>query len=93
MLYQEISFIDPSDNPPGRSQPTQDHTEAPPLWSFTPLEISPPQRLFVDYKQTNWDTPLPLVEFAVNNHHHSATQQTPFYLNFGFSSQDTLFLL
>ena len=41
-------------------------------------------RLFIDYKQTNWDTLLPLVEFAVNNHKHSATQHSPFFLNFGF---------
>src|SRR5262249_36640008 len=40
-------------------------------------------RFWVDYKQTNWDLLLPLVEFAINNNKHSATQHTPFFLNFG----------
>ena len=40
-------------------------------------------RFLVDYKQTNWDSLLPIVEFAINNHKQASTQHTPFYLNFG----------
>ena len=40
-------------------------------------------RFWVNYKQTNWDLLLPLVEFAINNHKHASTQHTPFFLNYG----------
>ena len=40
-------------------------------------------RFWVDYKQTNWDTLLPIVEFSINNHRSASTGFTPFYLNYG----------
>ena len=40
-------------------------------------------RLFVNERQDNWNSLslLPLAEFAYNNHVHSSTQQTPFFLD------------
>jgi transposase InsO family protein len=38
-------------------------------------------RVFVNERQHNWDELLPMVEFQYNNHVHSGTQQTPFYLD------------
>ena len=40
-------------------------------------------RLFVNERQDNWNSLLPLAEFAYNNHVHSSTQQTPFFLDTG----------
>ena len=40
-------------------------------------------RVFVSERQDNWHELLPLAEFAYNNHIHSSTQFTPFYLNTG----------
>jgi transposase InsO family protein len=40
-------------------------------------------RFLVDYRQTNWDLLLPIVEFSINNHRSQSTQHTPFYLNYG----------
>ena len=41
-------------------------------------------RNYCDQAQTYWDEHLPIVEFAINNSTSSATEQTPFYLNYGF---------
>jgi hypothetical protein len=38
-------------------------------------------RVFVNERQDDWDELLPMTEFQYNNHVHSRTQQTPFYLN------------
>jgi transposase InsO family protein len=38
---------------------------------------------FVNEQQINWDTLLPLGEFAYNNHVHSSTQHSPFFLDMG----------
>jgi hypothetical protein len=38
-------------------------------------------QLFVNECQDNWNSLLPLAEFAYNNHVHSSTQQTPFFLD------------
>ena len=38
-------------------------------------------QLFVNEHQDNWNSLLPLAEFAYNNHVHSLTQQTPFFLD------------
>ena len=40
-------------------------------------------RLFVSERQDDWDTLLPLSEFAYNNHVHSMMQRSPFFLNMG----------
>ena len=40
-------------------------------------------RLFVNECQDNWNSLIPLAEFAYNNHVHSLTQQTPFFLDTG----------
>jgi hypothetical protein len=39
--------------------------------------------IFVSKWQNDWDTLLPLGEFAYNNHIHASTQHTPFFLNTG----------
>jgi hypothetical protein len=39
--------------------------------------------VFVNECQDNWDELLPMAEFQYNNHVHSGTQQTPFYLDSG----------
>src|SRR5882724_7343356 len=38
-------------------------------------------RVFVNECQDDWDELLPTAEFQYNNHIHSSTQQTPFYLD------------
>lgn len=40
-------------------------------------------RIFVNERQNDWDTLLPLGEFAYNNHVHSATQHSPFFVDTG----------
>jgi hypothetical protein len=39
--------------------------------------------VFINECQDNWDKLLPMAEFQYNNHVHSRTQQTPFYLDSG----------
>ena len=40
-------------------------------------------QVFMNEQQNDWDTLLPLGEFAYNNHIHSSTQHSPFFvLNF-----------
>jgi hypothetical protein len=40
-------------------------------------------RLFVSERQDDWVDLLPMAEFQYNNHIHSSTQQTPFFLDSG----------
>ena len=40
-------------------------------------------RKFVNHRQTNWDTKLSAVEYAINDSKHSATGFTPFQLDTG----------
>lgn len=40
-------------------------------------------RHYIDPTQTNWDTLLPLVEFAINDSHHESINAVPFVLNYG----------
>jgi hypothetical protein len=40
-------------------------------------------RIFVSKRQNDWDTLLPLGKFAYNNHIHTSTQHTPFFLDMG----------
>jgi len=48
-------------------------------------------RHFVTADQTNWDTLLPMVEFAINNSHHESIKTTPFLLNYGRTPKTPLF--
>jgi len=47
-------------------------------------------QLFVNKRQDNWNSLIPLAEFAYNNHVHSSTQQTPFFLDTGRHPPDGL---
>src|SRR5277367_5976491 len=40
-------------------------------------------RIFVSFRQNNWKEWLSLAEFSYNDSAHAATQQTPFFLNYG----------
>jgi hypothetical protein len=40
-------------------------------------------RIFMSYKQDDWDELLPAAEFAYKNHVHSSTQQVPFMTDTG----------
>ena len=40
-------------------------------------------RHYVHADQTDWDSWLPMIEFAINNSWHSSITNTPFFLNFG----------
>lgn len=48
-------------------------------------------RNYCDTSQSNWDEHLPLIEFAINNSASSATQQSPFYLNYGYHPRTPAF--
>jgi hypothetical protein len=39
--------------------------------------------VFINKHQDDWDTLLPLAKFTYNNHTHSVTQHTPFFINTG----------
>jgi hypothetical protein len=39
--------------------------------------------IFISERQNDWDTLLPLTEFAYNNQVHTATQHSPFFLDMG----------
>lgn len=41
-------------------------------------------RAYVNYQQDDWTDWLPLAEFAYNNSRQSSTEQSPFFLNYGF---------
>ena len=43
--------------------------------------------LFVGERQDDWANLLPMAEFQYNNHIHSSTQQTPFFLDLGLHLQ------
>ena len=40
-------------------------------------------RNYTNYRQDNWDTLLPLVEFIYNDHINASTKKTPFEANYG----------
>jgi hypothetical protein len=41
-------------------------------------------RLFVNHRQSNWASLLPLAEFTYNNSVNTSTGRTPFYANYGY---------
>ena len=41
-------------------------------------------RAYVNVHQTNWDKYLPFLEFAYNNSVQASTNETPFFLNYGY---------
>ncbi|MBW0506917.1 hypothetical protein O181_046632 [Austropuccinia psidii MF-1] len=43
--------------------------------------------MYVSYHQHNWNTWLPLAEFAFNNSDHSSTKQSPFFTVYGRDPQ------
>jgi transposase InsO family protein len=47
-------------------------------------------RHFTNAQQTNWDTLLPMVEFAINNAKHASSGFTPFFLNYGLHPKTPL---
>ncbi|MBW0579836.1 hypothetical protein O181_119551 [Austropuccinia psidii MF-1] len=44
-------------------------------------------RMYVSYHQDDWNTWLPLAEFAYNNSDHSSTKQSPFFTVYGRDPQ------
>ena len=42
---------------------------------------------FVDHRQSNWASLLPLAEFSHNNHAHSATKVSPFFALYGYNPE------
>jgi hypothetical protein len=50
-------------------------------------EIEQYLRMFVDYHQTNWPEWLALAEFSYNNKIQTSTRVSPFYANYGYTSQ------
>ncbi|MBW0493674.1 hypothetical protein O181_033389 [Austropuccinia psidii MF-1] len=43
--------------------------------------------MYVSYHQDNWNTWLPLAEFAYNDSDHSSTKQSPFFTVYGRDPQ------
>ncbi|MBW0547437.1 hypothetical protein O181_087152 [Austropuccinia psidii MF-1] len=43
--------------------------------------------MYVSYHQDDWNTWLPLAEFAYNNSYHSSTKQSPFFTVYGRDPQ------
>lgn len=50
-------------------------------------EIEQYLRVFSNYRQENWAELLPIAEFALNSRVHSATAQSPFFLNYGYNPE------
>ena len=49
----------------------------------TNQELEQYLRMFISQRQDDWVDWLPMAEFTHNNNMHSATKQTPFFLNSG----------
>ena len=47
-------------------------------------------RMYCDFQQTDWASPLPMAEFSYNNSQHPATTLSPFYANYGFHPRMSL---
>ena len=39
---------------------------------------------YINYQQDDWVNYLPTAQFAFNNAKHTATQETPFFANYGY---------
>ena len=50
-------------------------------------------RAFVNHRQNNWDSLLPLCEFAINSSQQASTGHTPFFLNYGLNPRAPMDLL
>jgi hypothetical protein len=46
-------------------------------------EVEKYLRAFINYRQDDWDEWLEIAEFSYNDHPHSATKETPFFINYG----------
>ena len=51
--------------------------------------LEPSLRQYCNYEQDNWYDLLRLAEYAYNNSATTATQMSPFYINYGFHPQTT----
>ncbi|KAG5728454.1 hypothetical protein E4T56_gene19018 [Termitomyces sp. T112] len=51
--------------------------------AYHPQSVEQYLRLFCNERQDDWDELLPDAEFQYNNHVHSSTQMTPFFLDTG----------
>jgi hypothetical protein len=65
------------------STTTAYHPQADGQMKHVNQELEQYLQVFVNECQDDWDELLPMVEFQYNNHVHSRTQQTPFYLDSG----------
>ena len=65
------------------STTTAYHPQADGQTEYVNQELEQYLQVFVNERQDDWDGLLPMAEFQYNNHIHSGTQQTPFFLDSG----------
>ena len=63
---------------------TANHPQTDGLTERVNRQVGDVLRAFVNLRQDNWDSLLPLCEFAINSSQQSSVANTPFYLNYGF---------
>ena len=64
---------------------TTNHPQTDGLTERVNRQVEDVLRAFVNHKQDNWDTLLPLCEFSINSSQQSSIANTPFCLNYGFN--------
>lgn len=64
---------------------TANHPQTDGLTERVNRQVEDVLRAFVNHKQDNWDTLLPLCEFSINSSQQSSVANTPFYLNYGLN--------